>query len=99
TESGRFIQKLVRAWRAFATKLALLLLIFVAVPIILYSEFRSADEEKQRLLLQSTQEQGRLIAGTLKPLLKGFDPGTVQQLGDVLGQISSTDTNIKVLFR
>lgn len=98
-ESGHFLKTLVRAWRAFATKLALLLLIFVAVPIILYSEFRAADEEKQRLLLQGTQEQGRLIAGTLKPLLKGFDPGTVQQLSEVLGQITSPETKIKILFR
>ena len=34
----------------------LLLLVFVTVPVILYTEFRQADIEKQTLLLESVRE-------------------------------------------
>jgi two-component system sensor histidine kinase ChvG len=91
--------RLVRLWRAFLVKLALLLVIFIAVPWILYGQFRSADAEMQRLLLKSAQEQGRLVVESVKPLLTRFDPGTVQRLGAALERIGSPETNIKVLFR
>ena len=98
-EVGRYFHYVERVWRSFGTKLVLLLLIFVAVPVILYSEFRTADEDKQRLLLKGTQEQGRLIALSVEPVLKGFDPHTVQRLDEALARISSAETKIKVLFR
>lgn len=60
--------------RAFATKLVLLLAIFVAVPWILYGQFRAADEDKQSLLLKAAQEQGRLVAESIKPHLSEFTP-------------------------
>ena len=40
-----------RLFRSIVGKLVLLLLVFVAVPVILYTEFRQADLEKQVLLL------------------------------------------------
>ncbi len=91
--------RLVRAWRAFVVKLALLLVIFVAVPWLLYGQFRAADAEMQRLLLKSAQEQGRLVVESIKPLLTQFDPATVQRLGGVLERIGGRETNIKVLLR
>jgi two-component system sensor histidine kinase ChvG len=89
----------VRLWRAAAVKFALLLAIFVAVPLILYGQFRAADEEKQQILLKSAQEQGRLVVVSITPLLTRFDPATSKKLGELLGEISSGDTNIKVLLR
>lgn len=88
-----------RVWRAFAVKVALLLAIFVAVPFILYGQFRAADQEKQQILLKSAQEQGRLVVVSITPLLTRFDPATSKRLGELLGEISSGDTNIKVLLR
>ena len=80
-------------------KLSLVLVIFIAVPWILYGQFRSADAEMQRLLVKSAQEQGRLVVESVKPQLNRFDPATVQRLGGVLGRIGGPVTNIKVLFR
>ena len=94
-----FAARWVKLWRAAAVKLALLLAIFVAVPFILYGQFRAADEEKQQILLKSAQEQGRLVVVSITPLLTRFDPATSKRLGELLNQISSGDTNIKVLLR
>ena len=91
--------RLVRASRAFATRLTLLLVIFVAVPVIVYGQFHAADAEKQGLLLRSAEQQGRLVAETLKPHLMEFGPRTARALGRTLAQIATDDIKIKVLFR
>lgn len=91
--------RLVRASRAFATRLTLLLVIFVAVPVIVYGQFRAADAEKQGLLLRSAEQQGRLVAESLKPQLAEFGPRTAGALGRTLAQIATDDIKIKVLFR
>lgn len=85
--------------RAFATKLALLLAIFIAVPWILYGQFRAADEDKQSLLLKAAQEQGRLVAESIKPHLSEFTPKTISNVAAVLSRIGGEETNIKVLYR
>ena len=64
----------MRLFRSIVSKLVLLLLVFVAVPVILYSEFRQADLEKQVLLLKSVREQGRLLAENLRPILVPENP-------------------------
>ena len=48
--------------RAFATKLFVLLVIFVTVPIIVYDQLRAADEDKKLLLMESAHQQGRMVA-------------------------------------
>ena len=50
------------ALRSLISKILLLLVVFIAVPVILYNEFRRADQEKQVLLSESLQEQDRLMA-------------------------------------
>jgi len=95
----RFQVRLERTSRAFATRLTLLLVIFIAVPAILYGQFRAADAEKQRLLLQGAHEQGRLVAETLKPHLDRFGPRTAAELSGTLTRIAGDEAKIKVLFR
>lgn len=80
-------------------KLFLLLLVFVTVPVILYSEFRQADAEKRRLLLESVRAQGRLIAESLRPLLERGDPSPLPELNEAIKPFSSIHAGIKVLFR
>lgn len=96
---SRFGARLARTSRAFSTRLALLLAIFIAVPIILYGQFRAADAEKQRLLLEGAHEQGRLVAETLRPFLNRFGPRTAAEISTVLARISGSGAKIKILFR
>jgi two-component system sensor histidine kinase ChvG len=82
-----------------AAKLALVAVIFVACPIIIYFQFRHADTEKNDLLLRGVREQGRLVATALQPLLTKFDASTAASLRKPMDQLSGSDLNIKVFFR
>lgn len=85
---------------SFAVKMAVLLVIFLAVPAILYTQFRAADAEKNRLLLANVQNQGRLTAAAVRPLLDRFGPDTAKALNErvaALGQQGGL--SLKVLFR
>jgi len=85
--------------RSFAAKFAMLMAIFLAVPILLYGEFRAADAEKNALIGRSVQEEGRLIARSLLPLLESFQGGTANQLVEALERLSQGPTKVKLLFR
>ena len=69
--------------RSLASRLVLVSLVFIAVPILIYQQFRAADEDKQTLLLQSAQQQGQLIARALEPLLAKADASLLPRLGEV----------------
>ncbi len=60
-----------RAWtnvfRAFAVKLLVLIVIFVTVPVIVYDQLRSADQDQKALLLDGARQQGRMMAEILRP--------------------------------
>ena len=86
-------------WRSFATRLVVLIAIFVAVPIAIYLELRAADAEKTELLLKATRAQGRIVAESIRPTLRRLSPATVRRLNKQLGRIKPTDSKIKVLFR
>lgn len=86
-------------WRSFAAKLLLLSGVFIAVPVILYFEFKSADAEQNSLLLQSVQEEGRLIALALTPLLERFDGKSADALAKEVERFGAGHVNVKLLFR
>lgn len=98
----RFPNTLRRAgvvWRSFATKLVLLIAILITVPAVLYGQFRNADIERTALLQRSVQEEGRLIAATLTPILANFGDGAAAKIGAQLTEIGGPDINVKLLFR
>ena len=84
---------------SLVSKLVVLLLVFTLVPVILYDVFQQADAEKQRLLLESVREQGRLVAETLNPLLQRTEPSPLRELPDAVGRLGTNDTRVKVLFK
>jgi two-component system sensor histidine kinase ChvG len=88
-----------RLWRSFSTRLALLTVIFVAVPIAVYLPLRAADAQKTQLLLDATRDQGRIVAESLRPLLDRFSPRTARSLGERLTRLGGPDIKIKVLLR
>jgi two-component system sensor histidine kinase ChvG len=87
-----------RPYRSLAVKAVLLAVIFLVVPLILYSQFKAADTEKQDLLLRSVREQGRLLGQALLPLLAVSDHPDLPLLGRELARFADDITNIKLLF-
>lgn len=92
----RVVQRIAASLLA---KLVLIAIIFVACPTIIYIKFRQADAEKNELLLRGVQEQGRLVASGLAPLLGRFDAKTAAALRAPLDRLSQGRLNIKVFLR
>ncbi len=88
-----------RLYRSLVSKFFLLLLVFVTVPVILYTEFRQADIEKQTLLLESVREQGRLLTESLRPVVERDEPAPLLALPEEVKRLSRPPTGLKVLFR
>ena len=92
--SGRYL-----ALRSLISKILLLLVVFIAVPVILYNEFRRADQEKQVLLSESLQEQGRLMAESLRPLLQQQGASPLLALPKEVKRLAAPGTGVRVLYR
>jgi two-component system, OmpR family, sensor histidine kinase ChvG len=88
-----------RIWRSFAFKVLALVVIFFTVPIIVYDQFRTADTEKNRLLLESVGAQGRLVAEILRPLVEHVDGASMRTIAQTIQRLSVAGPNIKVLYR
>lgn len=86
-------------WRSLASRLALLTIVFLAVPGLIYDQFRRADETGQTLLLQSAQQQGRLIARAIQPDLGRADRASLPQMGQVLTRFADDRTRLRLLVR
>src|ERR1017187_580871 len=88
-----------RIHRSLSGKLGLLVVAFVAVPVVLYVTFQQADRERSDLLLRSVQAQSRLVATALEPLLRRADPTSFTNAGDTLTRLSDGSARIRVFFR
>ena len=86
-------------WRSLASRLALLTIVFLAVPVLIYDQFRQADETSQTLLLQSAQQQGRLIARAIEPDLHRSDRASLPRAGQVLARFADDRTRLRLLVR
>ncbi len=87
-----------RLWRSLAAKATLLAMIFLAVPLIVYDQFRRADAAQQALLLRSVREQGRVMQKALLPLLSATEGASLPAIGREIGRLSDSMTNVKLLF-
>ncbi|ALG74823.1 histidine kinase [Azospirillum thiophilum] len=96
---GRASARLLWLWRSMASRLLLLTLVFVAVPVLLYDQFQRADEATQQLLLKSAQRQGELIARALEPELLGVDRAALPGLSGALARYGDDRTRLKLLVR
>lgn len=77
----------------------MLAFIFVVVPLILYSQFKAADDEKQQLLLRSVGDQGRVMAQALAPLVAASEKPNLARLQQELARFADDVTNVKLLFK
>lgn len=85
--------------RSLASRLVLISVVFVAVPLLIYQQLREADQQKQALLLETAVQQGLLIARGLEPLLLSADAAMLPRLGDELARFSNETTRLKLLLR
>ena len=79
-------------------KIGLLAVIFVPSRCSFTSQFRSAYEQSQELLLRSVRDEGRVITQSLLPLLETADTGSLPELGHALARFAGEVTTIKLLL-
>jgi two-component system, OmpR family, sensor histidine kinase ChvG len=87
-----------RFYRSLTAKAAVLALIFFAVPLIVYDQFRAVDEAEKAVLLRSVREHGHVISAALTPMLSSGQRSALPQLGHELARFADDFTNVKVLF-
>ena len=73
--------------------------IFLAVPLIVYDQFRAADRATADLLLQSVREQGRVMAQALQPMVAGPEKPSIPDLGRELERFAGETTRVKVIYQ
>ncbi|MDB5364781.1 MAG: histidine kinase [Rhodospirillales bacterium] len=88
-----------RRGRSLLVRLAMLALVFIAVPWLLYDRFHEADTERQELLLESVRERGLVVAKALEPTLTRADSVPVFRLQEELTRFAGSGINLKLLFR
>src|SRR5258708_23579673 len=73
-----------RSWQSAARRLGASLTlklmgvvgIFVALPIVLYGQFESADRQMRDLVTRAIQDRSKLIGHALVPVLRKIETGT-----------------------
>ena len=85
--------------RSLASRLVLVLLVFIAVPLLIYEQFKDADHDKQALLLRSAQQQGQLVARALAPILATANGSVLPSMGEQLARFADDHTRIRLLLR
>jgi two-component system sensor histidine kinase ChvG len=82
-----------------ASKIFLLVVIFLVVPIILYQLFQTSDARQVALLERTVEEKGTLIASLVKPHLLQFQTESPDELQRALDEVATEGTSIKILVR
>lgn len=85
--------------RPIAAKLALVVVLFAAVPAVIYQQFLVADEERTALLLDGVANQGRAIAEALRPVLETGDPTAATKVSDRMRALAGSQVELRLLFR
>ena len=75
------------------------MLVFAAVPAVLYREFEASDDEQQALLLGAVRDRGLVIARALQPVLESADRVPYARLGDELARYGAGSVSLKLLFQ
>lgn len=92
-------RRLQRLWRSLGFKVLLLLIIFISLPMIVYQEFVTADQDRMALVNRALSIEGELIANAIAPLLHDFGPEAARTLSRRLESMGSERLGIKLLMR
>src|SRR5882757_327091 len=96
-----------RGWRQAIRRLAasltlksvVLVGIFVALPVVLYGQFESADRQMRDLVTRAIQDRSALIAEALVPKLTSTDKSARAALNEDLARYASDGTILKLMFQ
>ncbi|MGE0152929.1 MAG: sensor histidine kinase [Reyranellaceae bacterium] len=90
---------LKRLGASLKLKGAALLIIFVALPVALYSQFETAEQQRKELIVRGIQHRNVLISEILRPVLQDIAPRDFTQLNERLERFAGGATILKLLFR
>jgi two-component system, OmpR family, sensor histidine kinase ChvG len=84
---------------SLGSKAALLALIFLVVPVILYDQFRAADQQKRELVMNSVRDQGHTVSVAVTPMLTGSGAPNLPAIGQEISRFDNRLTTVKLLFQ
>jgi two-component system sensor histidine kinase ChvG len=84
---------------SFSFRLALLAIILLSVPLILYRQFAQAEREEERLLTNAIDQTNRVTAALLAPHLEKFSSEPPNALRDAMARAAGKHMRIRVLVR
>ncbi len=73
--------------------------IFIALPVVLYGQFESADRQMRDLVTRAIRDRSGLIADALAPALKSVDRDGQVVLNEQLARYASDGTVLKLMFQ
>jgi len=73
--------------------------IFIALPMVLYNQFESADRQMREMVTRAIQDRSKLIGYALAPLLRTAEPGSGDTLNAELSKFSSDGTILKLMVQ
>ncbi len=76
-----------------------IIVIFLALPVVLYGQFESADRQMRELVTKAIQDRSALIADALAPKLRSADPSSQVAFNDELARYGSDGTVLKLIFQ
>lgn len=93
----------LHALRRIAASLTLkmigLVVVFVALPVVLYGQFESADNQRRDLVVRGIQQRSWLIAQALTPILDQPSGPPHKSLNQELQRFKDNRTLLKLMFR
>jgi two-component system sensor histidine kinase ChvG len=92
------LRRFLSPGRSIAASLLVLLFACSAVPLILYVQFRKADEDKKTIVLRAAQQQAALIMNSLRPIIDQFNPQAVSLVADGIKAMANDGLTIRLLL-
>jgi two-component system sensor histidine kinase ChvG len=87
------------ASRSLTGKFLAVALVFLIVPVILYSKFADADAERQAFLLRALQAEGKLVAQDLQPSLTSSSGRSLLDIARIVHDLAADQMRVKLLLR
>lgn len=84
---------------SLTARLIFLVVVFLAVPLVLYRLLEAADDDKRALLLKEVHERGRLVQEILRPYFEAEGLNALPEISTRLRQLSADDITLRLFFK